>query len=153
MTILQPTNKILGFFGDYRFLSNFWFAPFDISNKIYSTVEHFYQASKTINEDEHEMIRSAASPEIAKRAGRRITIKDDWDSIKDNVMLVGLTAKFTQNVELQQLLLETGSSYLEETNHWGDRYWGVCNGTGLNKLGLTLMKVRSLLVMERFFND
>lgn len=42
-------------------------------------------------------------------------------------------------------LLATGTRYLEETNTWGDTYWGVCEGKGLNMLGKTLMQVRDEL--------
>ena len=50
--------------------------------------------------------------------------------------------KFYRNKELRKKLLETGDRYLEETNWWGDDFWGVCNGEGRNELGKILMKVR-----------
>ena len=60
-------------------------------------------------------------------------------------MLRVLRAKFAQNPELAMQLLATGTRYLEETNTWGDTYWGVCEGKGLNMLGKTLMQVRDEL--------
>lgn len=54
-------------------------------------------------------------------------------------------AKFTQNEDLKQRLLETGDMYLEEGNTWGDRTWGTINGKGQNRLGKILMKVREEL--------
>ncbi len=53
-----------------------------------------------------------------------------------------LRAKFTQNSEIRQKLLDTGSAYLEETNYWHDTFWGVYNGNGENHLGKLLMLVR-----------
>ena len=50
--------------------------------------------------------------------------------------------KFYRNKELRKKLLETGDRYLEETNWWGDDFWGGCNGEGRNELGKILMKVR-----------
>ena len=55
-----------------------------------------------------------------------------------------LQAKF-KNVTEQEMLLETGDAYLEETNYWKDTYWGKCNGVGLNNLGEMLMKIRDNL--------
>lgn len=59
--------------------------------------------------------------------------------------------KFSQNKDLKKMLLDTGDSYLEETNTWGDTYWGVCNGVGKNHLGDILMDTRTTLRMEQFF--
>ena len=50
--------------------------------------------------------------------------------------------KFYRNIDLRNKLMETGNRYLEETNHWKDRYWGVCDGKGENNLGKILMSVR-----------
>ena len=54
-------------------------------------------------------------------------------------------AKFFQNEDLGQKLMNTGDAVLIEGNYWGDRYWGVCNGEGQNKLGKILMKIREEL--------
>ena len=56
--------------------------------------------------------------------------------------------KFTTNQKLQKQLLATGDQHLEETNKWGDTFWGVCNGVGSNHLGKILMKVRDELNMD-----
>uniref|UniRef100_A0A6B2L6D7 NADAR domain-containing protein n=1 Tax=Arcella intermedia TaxID=1963864 RepID=A0A6B2L6D7_9EUKA len=60
-------------------------------------------------------------------------------------MYEALQAKFTQNLHLRNLLLSTGSDILCERSK-KDSYWGDGgNGTGLNRLGELLMKVRSEL--------
>lgn len=59
----------------------------------------------------------------------------------------GLYAKFTQNSELYNLLLSTGSSIIIEGNLWQDTFWGVVNGEGQNNLGLLLMLLRNELRM------
>jgi predicted NAD-dependent protein-ADP-ribosyltransferase YbiA (DUF1768 family) len=51
--------------------------------------------------------------------------------------------KFSRNYQLGDLLIETGDKYLEETNHWKDKIWGVCDGVGKNWLGKILMDVRT----------
>lgn len=57
-------------------------------------------------------------------------------------MYVGVFEKFLQNPELRNRLIDTGNKILIEGNTWGDTYWGMCNGNGLNKLGEILMIVR-----------
>ena len=57
-------------------------------------------------------------------------------------------AKFSQNPELGKKLLATGDRYLEETNWWGDRLWGVYQGEGENLLGKILMETRARLAKE-----
>ena len=46
---------------------------------------------------------------------------------------------------LRSQLLATEDAYLEETNHWGDTYWGVCKGVGENMLGKILMMARDIV--------
>lgn len=61
-------------------------------------------------------------------------------------MVEGLTAKFTQNQELMEKLLATGTRILRE--HTGrDKYWGDGGKkfTGKNRLGVLLMQVRDKL--------
>lgn len=50
--------------------------------------------------------------------------------------------KFCVHEKLRTKLIATGEKYIEETNWWGDIYWGVCNGKGENNLGKILMNVR-----------
>ena len=87
------------------------------------------------------------SPE-AKALGRKIELRPDWDSVKDIVMYDVCKLKFTTHTDLKEKLLSTGDAELIEGNYWGDVYWGVCNGIGKNKLGKTLMRIRSELREE-----
>lgn len=139
-------NKI-GFFDDteYEFLSNFYIAPIVYMGKNYQTSEHLFQAMKSQTEEEHEKIRLASTPGMAKRLGRKTNIRSDWEEIKDNVMFHACLCKFLQHRDLAEKLIATGTAYLEEGNTWGDQYWGVVNGVGKNMLGKTLMKVRDIL--------
>jgi predicted NAD-dependent protein-ADP-ribosyltransferase YbiA (DUF1768 family) len=41
-----------------------------------------------------------------------------------------------------------GEAPLIEGNTWNDRYWGVCRGTGKNRLGQILMRIRSEIRQE-----
>ena len=57
--------------------------------------------------------------------------------------------KFSKNMEMRDLLLNTFDAELEEGNTWNDTYWGICGGRGSNVLGLILMRVRAELRVER----
>lgn len=68
-------------------------------------------------------------------------------------------AKFEQNKDLKQRLLETGTQPIEEdTTSWHDNYWGNChcpkcrNIPGQNRLGIILMETRDKLKNKRVNN-
>jgi len=136
------------FEGEYRFLSNFYeVTPYmQIDGKYWLTVEHYFQAMKTLDSAEQERIRMAMTPGHAKRLGRTVHLRNDWEQVKEVVMLKALRVKF-ENPELRQKLLDTNSDVLEEGNTWNDRYWGkdLNTGVGHNRLGNLLMQVRAEL--------
>ena len=84
-------------------------------------------------------------PAEAKKLGRRVELRPEWEYIKERVMFEIVLNKFNQNPQLAKMLLATGEEELVEGNTWGDRTWGVCDGVGQNRLGKILMKVRGLL--------
>jgi N-glycosidase YbiA len=127
---------------EYAFLSNFYPSEVEFDGVIYPTVEHAFQAAKTLNPTEREMVLLAKTPGQAKRVGRTVTLIDDWDDIKFSVMYDLVRQKFNNIVELKNKLIATGTEILVEGNTWGDTYWGICRGIGENKLGEILMRVR-----------
>lgn len=135
------------FRGEYRFLSNFWPEP----RRRNLTNEHFYQAAKALNVEDRALIMHADTAKDAKRLGRIVVIRPDWDAIKETVMLDGLRTKFFSDENLAEMLLSTGDEELVELNSWGDTYWGVHepNGIGQNRLGALLMEVREELAWPR----
>lgn len=140
---------IKNFEGEYAFLSNFYFSPMIIDNVVYTTNEHFFQAMKSLNPKERQAIALAPTPGKAKRLGRKVSLRKDWEDIKEEVMLTGLRHKFS-NPELRKKLLATGNEELIEGTTWHDNYWGICDceacgGQGKNRLGKLLMQVREEL--------
>jgi len=129
------------FKGENRFLSSFWPCEVELDGVTYESVEHAYQAAKTVVPEEREKFRYAATAGIAKRLGRSVTMRDDWDDVKLSVMRDLVTQKFS-DPSLRALLDETKGKQLIEGNHWGDVFWGVCKGKGENHLGKILMEVR-----------
>lgn len=149
-------NRIERFDGEFAFLSNFYPAPIEFSGRVWPTAEHLYQAVKSYNETEQEAIRLLATPGQAKRAGKKIVhFRANWDSIKVHVMETILWLKFTQNQDVANMLLATGSAKIVETNWWHDNFWGNCSCNacsmqkGQNTLGELLMKTRSKLAERR----
>ena len=136
------------FDGEYAYLSNFAHRPIIIKGKTWVTVEHIFQATKTLDEDLREQIRLASTPGKAKQMGRKVHIRSDWEEIKQEVMLKSVRLKFRQNSELKEKLLKTEDAILVEGNTWHDNTWGNCHcqkcqeTEGRNLLGKILMQVR-----------
>lgn len=135
-------NIIDSFTGSYRFLSNFYPAKVRHGGINFPTVEHAYQAAKTIFAHERVQISNLDTPAAAKAAGRKLKIRKDWDKIKLNIMRDLVEKKFSKHADLRAKLLKTGSAQLVEGNTWGDTYWGMCDGKGENNLGKILMQIR-----------
>ena len=143
MTIVQ---KIDSFRGKYFFLSNFYPAPVMYKGLTYQNNEAAFQAQKTFS-PELQTTFTTLAPSDAKRKGRHVRLRQDWEQVKDRIMEEIVRAKFIQNPKLKEQLLSTGDAILIEGNTWNDRYWGVDarSGIGENHLGKILMKVRSEL--------
>ena len=129
------------FRGEYSFLSNFFKSFVLLDTILFPTVEHAYQAAKTLDLDKRFDMSNISSPGEAKRFGRALKIRGDWDFIKLDVMRDLVRCKF-QYMPLREKLLNTGTKTLIEGNTHGDIYWGVCGGKGENMLGKILMIVR-----------
>jgi hypothetical protein len=125
----------------YGFLSNFHPSTIYVNGKSYPTVEHAIQAHKTLDETSHDLIRRAKTPGEAKKLGRAVILRPDWEEVKVDLMRDFVRKKF-ENPFLRPLLVATGDAELIEGNTWNDRFWGVCRGSGLNWLGKILMEIR-----------
>lgn len=142
---------ITEFDGKYAFLSNFYHAPFTYDGIEYPTNEHFFQAMKTLDQEGRKKIAAAATPGKAKRMGRQVQLREDWEEVKEDMMRLGVTFKFQAHPDLATKLIETGDSYLIEGNTWCDQTWGSCNCLrhknipGRNLLGQILMEERERL--------
>ena len=149
---------IVEFEGKYAFLSNFFPSPILYEGIVYPTNEHFFQAMKTLNQEERKKIAAADTPGKAKRLGRHVQLRADWEQIKADVMRTGLMLKFT-DAELAKKLIDTGDEELIEGNWWHDNTWGSChcdacfNTPGRNMLGMLLMELRKELQYGTSFDE
>lgn len=113
----------------------------------YITPEHFYQAMKSQYHLDHQKIAAAKTAAIAKKLGKSLIVRPDWNEVKLNVMEYVLNYKFTKNTTHGQKLIKTIEPIIEY-NYWHDNYWGNCtckkceNIIKKNYLGKILEEIR-----------
>lgn len=159
----------------YRWLSNFYLSPVKYEGIWFPCSENAYQAKKSSHLSNEEIARyigaenmvkyqlsldmknlgyyyfSKIKPSEAKKMGKTIPARPDWETIKVDVMKDIIRLKFTQSSKLKTRLLATGDEELVEGNLWHDNFWGNCTCSkcrsikGTNMLGKILMEVREEL--------
>ena len=145
--IVHNDVEVKGFFGEYRWLSNFGPAIVQLDGVTYPSVEVAYQAAKWAPNDRDYFNECSSKESISYNRENTpdFYTEDAWESTKVDVMYALLQQKYDPavNPENAQRLAETGYRYLEETNWWGDRFWGKdLQGEGLNTLGELIMIIR-----------
>ena len=132
------------FIGKYFFLSNFYNCTVTYNGVTYLNTEAAFHAQKCPSRCREF---SKLNPSEAKRLGRKVSLRKDWETVKDGIMYDIVKAKFIQNPDLQKKLLDTGTQMLIEGTTWHDTYWGtdLKTGEGQNKLGKILMDIRNEL--------
>ena len=145
-------KAIKGFKDEYSWLSNFWPADVEYEGKKFPSVEHAYVYAKMLfkNDIEYRKIVEMTAREV-KAYGREVELIADWDKQKVVIMTMLVHSKFDNSPELAEKLLATGNCYIEETNYWKDRFWGVCDGEGENRLGFILMCTRNGIQLAKLF--
>lgn len=133
---------ISSFRDEYFFLSNFYPVEIKLDGIVYPNAETAFQAQKTLDVEERRKFSMLKNPVQAKRLGRKVKLRDDWEEVKLDIMTEVVSQKFLQHPHLIEMLLQTGDEELIEGNKWGDRFWGVCKDKGENHLGNILMKIR-----------
>ncbi|GGR15732.1 NADAR family protein [Deinococcus ruber] len=124
--------EITRFDGEFRWLSNFFPAPIRMSGLIFPCVENAYQAAKTLDHAAR-LPFVTLTPGAAKRAGRTLVLRPDWDSLRFEILLAMLRRKFRAGSLLADQVLATGTCQLIEGNTWGDRVYGVDLRTGIGE--------------------
>jgi ribA/ribD-fused uncharacterized protein len=142
-------------------LSNWFPAPFEIDGVRYATTEHHMMAEKArcFGDEEHlQAILEAGTPAEAKALGRKVRgfVSEIWDARREQAVVEGNVAKFSQHEDMCLYLLGTGEKVLVEASP-RDRIWGIGMGKnnpdavhperwrGQNLLGFVLMEVRRQL--------
>jgi hypothetical protein len=156
--------KVIQYFRDaYECFSNFFERPIRYAGFTFSTSEHLFQWFKATNDKDREYIRRSPSAKIAKRRGRKIKCRGDWENGKNGdspykiiAMIITVYTKFTQHEDLRKILVDTKDAILIEGNWWGDDYWGkILVGNeweGENWLGKILMAARKIFAENKLFD-
>ena len=151
-------SKYIGSFsGDLEFLSNMYKIPiyfneskydnFQPDFKIYPSSENLYQALKCKYIKDRELFQNV-DPYKSKRIGRSIEIRSDWDNVRLEAMQVAIDLKF-KNIELAEKLIDLPDDKIIEFNNWGDRFFGICNGEGLDHLGKILRAKKQQIIKDK----
>src|ERR1017187_7650292 len=124
---VHDETNIKGFFGNFRWLSNFHACTVYFDGLLYPSSENAYQAAKL--PPDYRSHLQQCTPEKVKKEWKKYPLLDDspeeWDARKYDVMSVVCFDKFYRNKDIRQKLLDTGDKFLEEKNHWKDLTWGV----------------------------
>lgn len=134
------------FRNEYYFLSNMFKSdikiPVNGTIMCFTCVEAAFQAMKCPKQADKFI---GLDGYTAKKLGRTVPLRPDWEDVKENIMLHLLRRKFMCDNTLKTKLRNVTGEIVEE-NTWNDTYWGKCNGVGKNILGQLLMKVRDEIV-------
>lgn len=143
------------------FLSNWYLSEFCLEGIVFSSMEQWmmYQKAKHF-QDEMIAAQILETEDVAeiKALGRKVSGYEEhiWNGIRQIVVYEGLMAKFSQNEELRQALLDTKDAILAECAV-KDQIWGIGlsmndlkrfdpkQWRGQNLLGYALMMVREKL--------
>lgn len=145
----MSSKKVIDKFdGEFAFLSNFYDAPIHYMNEDYANTEAAFQAMKCANPADRRPFQYDCPPNIAKRMGRTVNLRPDWEEVKEPIMEEIVRVKFAQHRDLMDKLIATGDATLIEGNNWHDCEWGACHCPkcasikGKNMLGKILMRIR-----------
>ena len=151
----------------------------DNQNREWFSSEAYYQAHKFIGTSEKgdeyaEIIRTTSSPHFAYLLGNmggnirpnwkignvsvkdiiktyksNVSIRADWDDVKESIMRKALVYKFGGDELMLKELIDSGDHHLVEYSP-RDSYWGTFwNKDGKNRLGVLLESVREELLESK----
>lgn len=141
--------------------SNWASSTFIYNGVVYNTGEQYMMHMKALLFNDAETakkIMGTSSPYEQKALGRIVKNFDkaQWEAVCLDIMVAGLTSKFSQNPAMLKALLDTGDTEIVEASPT-DRIWGIGlaesdpliwdkkNWRGTNWLGVVLMRVRDEL--------
>ena len=152
--IKVENNQILinSFRGKYFFLSNFYPCQVKYDGITYKNSEAAFQAQKVLDKKERQQFADL-EPLDAKKLGKKVSLRGDWEKVKVEIMYSVVKAKFEQNSYLSRQLIDTNDAKLVEGNSYHDIFWGIDmdSGIGENYLGRILMKVREMVLKVNLY--
>ncbi|MFH0333937.1 NADAR family protein [Clostridium perfringens] len=156
--------------------SQWYLSDFTVNGVLYNCAEKYMMAEKARLFKDYETLEEILSAENQKEIkdlGRKIKNFNEelWNREKYEIVKRGNLAKFSQNENLKEFLLNTGDKIIVEASPY-DSIWGIGMGAkdenieyptawkGENLLGFAIMEVRDLLNKRstfincrKFFNN
>ena len=129
------------FRNQFWFLSNMYPHTIHVNGIEYTCIEAAFQSFKLEDREARRQFSGINGFE-AKKLGRHVQLRPDWNEIKVEVMYRLLKIKFKGELGAK---LKSVDGHTVEENTWGDTFWGICRGHGQNQLGILLERVRSEL--------
>ena len=138
-------------------LSRFADTPFLLEDRLWPTVEHYYQALKFLNKETQQTILELKSPEqaikFAKRWRNKFKVRKDWNNIKTTVMTRAIYTKCRTYPDIAEKLIATANEAIVENSQF-NYFWGCGRDKrGNNHYGKILMNVRDKLIDENIDNN
>lgn len=93
---------------------------------IIKTPEHYYQAEKAFYTEDKIRILECETPGKAKRLAAKVTLRDDWEKVKTQVMYRAQMLKALNDPDYAELICNSSPKDFIEYNHWHDNEWGSC---------------------------
>ncbi len=161
-------TSVVGFFHenkDYGCFSNWYHAEFDYGREHFVNSEQFMMYQKVMMFRKYDLatqIMETANPAACKKiAGQKFPEFDPdlWERTCKTIVKRGVKAKFVQNPDILEILLETGTAIIAECSPY-DTKWGIgidisdpdrnviAKWKGKNLLGRILMEVRDEIRQE-----
>ena len=166
----EENRKPVFFWHEYEengCFSNWYKSPFKIGTVTYQNVEQYLMAQKAkLFRDEYvyKKILKESSPAACKKLGKEVRNFDTfvWEKRRYGILYKGVKAKFSQNPELKEKLLNTRDRVIAEASPY-DKIYGIgltakdaeiispSRWVGKNLLGQVLMDVRKKLGHKNVF--
>lgn len=145
--------------------SQWYLCNFSIRGIVYNCAEQFMMTQKALLFEDYDIvakIRASKSPKEQKALGRKVRgfSVEKWDEYCMDIVYRGNWEKFTQNPELEKILLDTEGTILVEASPY-DKIWGIGldennplaynkeTWKGENRLGNILTQVRDNILKNR----
>lgn len=130
---MRQWGNIRAFYSRRDFMSNHYRCYFTVKGITFSSLEQFMMYCKAKLFGDHLMaaeILKAKEPQAQKMLGRKVAgyVDEVWVAKREQYILIGMIAKYDQNPQEKQWLMETGDDILVEASERDTTY-----GVGLNE--------------------
>ena len=127
--MIRRTARFTFFFRPEAPFSQWHPARFELDGHVFHCAEQYMMYGKAVlfgDADIAAQILESTVPRQHKALGRKVHNFSDsvWKANREKIVADGSRAKFTQNPELRQALLETAGTELVEASPF-DRIWGI----------------------------